>query len=297
MNEVARLGFVGLGVMGAPMCRNLAERAGLPVTAFDIRREPLEQLAASGVTAAESPVDVLTHADLVFLSLPSGTELEAVCLGEGGLLAIARPGQIVVDCTTAPVALTREIAGKFEAKGVGYADAPVARTRAAAEAGTLAVMVGADQALFDRINPHLACFASDISHVGAVGAGQLAKLMNNMVLIETIVALSEALLVARAAGVDGEKLFDTLSTGSADSFALRNHGMKALLPGEFPTPAFSCRYALKDLSYAIDLARGNGIDVPGAETARKVLERAVDQGHGDAYYPALIHALEPSAQS
>lgn len=295
MSGIAKLGFIGLGVMGEPMCRNLAERSDLPVVAFDLRPEPLERLASVGVTAAESPIEVMEQTGLVFLSLPGGTELEAVCLADGGLLSVAKSGQVVVDCTTAPVTLTRNIADEFAEKDVGYADAPVARTRAAAEAGTLAAMVGADQDLFEKIEPYISCFASDISHVGGIGAGQLAKLMNNMVLIETIVGLSEALTIARRAGVDGGRLFETLSTGSSDSFALRNHGMKALLPGDFPSPAFSCRYALKDLTYAIDLAGENGIEVPGAETARGVLERAIDLGYGDSYYPALIHALEPSA--
>jgi len=291
MTDIKALGFIGLGVMGEPMCRNLAEKAGVPVVASDLRAEPLERLAEAGVVDAGSPVAVMRRADIIFLSLPGGDELQSICLGDDGLLGVARAGQIVVDCTTAPVALTREIAERFSKKNVGYADAPVARTRAAAEAGTLAAMVGAEPALFDQIQPYIGCFASDISHVGGVGAGQVAKLMNNMVLIETVVGLAEALTIARRAGVDGARLFETLSTGSADSFALRNQGMKALLPGEFPSPAFSCRYALKDLSYAIDLARQNGVEVPGAETAQTLLESAIAQGHGDDYYPALIKVL------
>ncbi len=295
MTDIATLGFIGLGVMGEPMCRNLGQKAGVPVVASDLRAEPLERLAEAGVSDAGSAASVMERADLVFLSLPGGDELDQVCLGEGGLLGVARAGQIVVDCSTAPVALTRQIADRFADKNVGYADAPVARTRAAAEAGTLAAMVGAEPALFDQIRPYIGFFASDISHVGGVGAGQVAKLMNNMVLIETVVGLAEALTIARHAGVDGARLFETLSTGSADSFALRNHGMKAMLPGEFPSPAFSCRYALKDLSYAIELARQNGVAVAGAETARSILESAIAQGHGDAYYPALVKVMETSA--
>ena len=226
MSKIETVGFIGLGVMGEPMCRNLAQKAGMPVVASDLRAEPLERLADVGVRDAGSASAVMKRADLVFLSLPGGEQLETICLGEGGLVNVARAGQIVVDCTTAPVALTREIADRFAKKDVGYADAPVARTRAAAEAGTLAAMVGAEPEVFEAVRPYIGHFASDVSHVGGVGGGQVAKLMNNMVLIETVVGLAEALTVARRAGVDGARLFETLSTGSADSFALRNQGIR-----------------------------------------------------------------------
>ncbi|MEE1545316.1 MAG: NAD(P)-dependent oxidoreductase, partial [Alphaproteobacteria bacterium] len=214
------LGFIGLGVMGGPMCRNLVTKSGLPVIAYDIRQEPLDRLAEAGARAVAGIVEVAAEADVIFLSLPGHAELEAV---GSELLSAARRGSVVVDTSTVPVALTRDMAARFAKQGVDYADAPVARTRAAAEAGTLAVMVGAKDAVLARIRPHLACFASDISHCGGIGAGQVGKLMNNMVLFQSVVALSEALTIARRAGVDGERLFETLSTGSADSFALRNH--------------------------------------------------------------------------
>lgn len=202
------------------------------------------------------------------LCLPGGPQLEAVCRGPSGLLAAARPGQIVVDHGTSPVALTRELAAEFAQKGVAYADAPIARTRAAAEAGTLSITVGADATTFASIRPILACCAEEITHCGPVGAGQVVKQMNNMVLFQTVVALCEALAIGRAAGVDGAVLFEALSKGSADSFALRNHGMKAILPDSFPERAFSTEYALKDLSYALDLAAQSGIVPNGAEVAR-----------------------------
>jgi hypothetical protein len=283
------LGFIGLGVMGEPMCRNLATGSGATMIAADLRPEPLERLAKVGVEAVADLSDIADRAETIFLSLPGGDELDLVCRK---LLDSVRDGQTVIDCSTAPVALTRELAAAFAEKGVAYADAPVARTRAAAEAGTLAIMIGADDAVFARIKPYLDHCASDITHVGEVGAGQVAKLMNNMILIESIVALSEALCIARRAGIDGERLFETLMTGSSDSFALRNHGMKALLPGVFPEQAFSARYALKDLTYAVTLARENGIATPGADAARKILEAVIAAGRGDAYYPVLLEAIE-----
>jgi hypothetical protein len=283
------LGFIGLGVMGEPMCRNLAAKSDLPVFAYDIREEPLARLAEAGARTAAGIAEVAAGADVIFLSLPGQAELEAV---GAELLAEVREGAVVVDTSTVPVSLTRDLAARFAAKGVDYADTPVARTRAAAEAGTLAVMVGADDAVLARIRPHLACFASDISHCGGIGAGQVAKLMNNMVLFQTMVALSEALTIARRAGVDGERLFETLATGSADSFALRNHGMKALLPGHFPERAFSASYALEDLRYALALAADGGVAVPGAETAARMLEAAIAAGHGDEYHPTILHVVE-----
>jgi hypothetical protein len=207
-------------------------------------------------------------------------------------LAHGAKGQTVVDTSTSPVALTRVLSERFTEAGMVYADAPVARTRAAAVAGTLSVMVGGDENTFERLAPYLACIAEEVTHCGPVGAGQTVKLMNNMVVFQTVVALAEALTVGRGAGVDGRVLLETLTKGSADSFVLRNHGMKALLPGEFPAQAFSTRYALKDLSYALELAAQAGIEPQGALTAQRLLQASERLGHGDEYFPSLLHAIE-----
>lgn len=285
----ACIGFIGVGVMGEPMCRNLATKSGLPVVANDPNPEPLDRLAAAGVEAVSSVAEIGGRADLIFLSLPSGVEVSAVA---EVLLAQPRAGQTVVDTSTSPVKLTRDLATRFNDAGIAYADAPIARTRAAAEAGTLSVMVGADEALFAKIEPFIRCFAEEVTRCGDVGAGQVVKIMNNMVLFQTVVALSEALAVGRRAGVDGERLFETLTKGSADSFALRNHGMKAMLPGEFPLRAFSNRYALKDLACALELAEDVGLELQGAELARALLTETVEQGHGDEYFPAVITTID-----
>jgi 3-hydroxyisobutyrate dehydrogenase-like beta-hydroxyacid dehydrogenase len=285
------IGFIGLGVMGEPMCRNIATRSGRPVVAYDMSSAPLARLEAHGVAAAGSAAAVMRAANIVLLCLPGGPQLEAVCRGPSGLLAAARPRQVVVDHGTSPVSLTRELAAEFAAVGVAYADAPIARTRAAAEAGTLSITVGASAETLEAIRPILACCAEEITHCGPVGAGQVVKQMNNMVLFQTVVALSEALAIARAAGVDAGVLFDALSKGSADSFALRNHAMKAILPDSFPERAFSTEYALKDLSYALDLAADSGLALPGAETARDYLTRAIEAGHGKLYWPAIARVV------
>lgn len=294
MRDVSSLGFIGLGVMGEPICRNLATKSGLPMVAFDPDPTPLERLAAAGVKHKDCPAEVAQAADLIFLSLPDGDAVRCVCLDdEDGLMEALEPGQIVVDTGTTPVELSREVALRYAKISVAYADAPVARTRAAAEAGTLSVMVGADAGLFERLEPYLGCFASEITLCGETGAGQVVKQMNNMVLFQTVVALAEALAVGRRAGVDGKVLFDTLSKGSADSFALRNHGMKAMLPGEFPERAFPARYALKDLSYALGLADDIGLELRGADVARQLLEEAIANGDGDRYFPALARVIDP----
>ena len=282
------IGFIGLGVMGEPMCRNLAVKGGIPVTAFDLDPAPVRRLAADGVRAAQSVDALAREAEVVFLSLPGGTEVAAVC---DALLPSLRAGSCVVDLSTAPVRLARDLAGRCAARGVAFADAPVARTRAAAAQGTLSIMVGAPLATFERIRGLLACMGSDVSHCGGPGAGQLAKLMNNMVLAQNVVALAEALAVAKAAGVDPATLFDVLAKGSADSFALRNHGMKALLPGAFPERAFSAEYMLKDVGYALELAAECGLHLSGAENARELLRETIAAGFGAEYFPALAKVV------
>jgi 3-hydroxyisobutyrate dehydrogenase len=286
------LGFIGLGVMGEPMCRNLAKKSGATVVAYDLLPEPLERLATDGVQAARSAPAVADGASVVFLSLPSGAHVEAAFGGANGLLARARPGQTFVDLGTSPVALARSLAGRLGEKGAAFADAPVARTREAAVAGTLSIMVGAEETTFRRLAPLLATMASEVTHCGGVGAGQLVKIMNNMVLTQTVIALAEALAAARRTGVDTRILFETLAKGSADSFALRNHGMKAMLPGVFPERAFSTEYMLKDIRYALELGSAAGLEMRGTDNARALLEAAIVAGHGQEYWPAVCKVVD-----
>ena len=293
MANFETVGFIGLGVMGEPMCRNLVQKSGLAVIGLDLNPEPMERLAARGVAPGQSVAQVCESADAVLVSLPSGAEVEKICTMEGGLLASVRAGQTVVDLGTTPVPLTRDLAGQFADKGVAFADAPVSRTRAAAEAGTLSILVGGDDATFAAIRPLLDCFAEEVTHCGPIGAGQVVKQLNNMILTETVVALAEALSVGRKAGLDPKLLFETLSKCSADSFALRNHGMKALLPGEFPERAFPTTYMLKDVAYALSLGEAEGVRMPGAELAKKLLEESAEAGYAENYFPALINVLAP----
>jgi hypothetical protein len=293
MSRYKAIGFVGLGVMGEPICRNLVRKSGAPVIAFDLSPEPLARLRAEGATVAGAVAEVVGNGEIVFLCLPSAKHVRAVFEGDG-ILKNIKAGQVVADLGTSSVKQTRDFARQLQAKGAVWADAPIARTRQAAQDGTLSVMVGASPELFAAIEPLIRCFATDVTNCGDVGAGQVTKILNNMVLFQTVNALAEAVAVARRNGVDPALLLDTLSKGSADSFALRNHGIKAIVPGNFPERAFSTEYALKDLSYALELAADAGIKIRGAELVGKVLQEAIDAGSGGAYFPVIAKHIGSS---
>jgi 3-hydroxyisobutyrate dehydrogenase-like beta-hydroxyacid dehydrogenase len=286
-HHATRIGFIGLGVMGEPMCSNLARKAGRPVMAFDLDPAPVARLQALGVLPAHDPAELLAQCDIVFLSLPSGEIVDQLARQSDGLLAHLRAGHILIDTGTTSVQTTRALAAECAQRSAHWVDAPVARTRAAAIAGTLSVMVGASPALYEQVHPLIATFAEEITRCGDSGAGQVVKILNNMVLFETVLALGEARVMAERAGVDPALLFDTLTKGSADSFALRNHGMKAILPADFPERAFSVRYALKDLRYALEMAEQTSVDARGARTVQGWFDAAIAQGLGDCYHPVI----------
>jgi hypothetical protein len=283
------LGFIGTGVMGEPMCRNLAKKSGAPVLAYDIRPEPLERLAVDGVRAARSVAEVVASAQIVFLCLPGEPQVRAVAQE---ILPHLRAGQIVVDMSTAPPRLARELARLLADKGASFADAPVARTREAAQSGTLSIMVGGDSAVVERIRPFLACMGSEVTYCGPPGAGQVVKLINNMIVCQNVLVLAGALALGERSGIDGKLLLETLSKGSADSFVLRNHGMKSLLPETYPERAFSVAYMLKDLGYALDLAQETGLKLDTAELAKALYQKAVSAGHGDLYFPVVRRVID-----
>jgi 3-hydroxyisobutyrate dehydrogenase len=291
MPDYKTIGFIGLGVMGEPICRNLVKKSGARVVAFDLSPEPLERLRAEGAEIAAAVAEIVQQSDFLFLCLPSAKHVRSVFEGDG-ILKNARSGQVVVDLGTSSVKQTRDFARQLREKGASWLDAPIARTRQAAQDGTLSVMVGAAPALYAAIEPLIRCFATDVTHCGDVGAGQVTKILNNMVLFATVNALAEAVAVARRNGVDPKLLLDTLSKGSADSFALRNHGMKAIVPGVFPERAFSTEYALKDVTYALELAGDAGIQIRGAELTARILQEAIDAGSGEAYFPVIARHID-----
>lgn len=290
MSGSETIGFIGLGVMGGPMCRNVALKHPGRVVAFDLSSAALDALADTRAERAGSVEELAAVADVIFLSLPGGPQVEAVA--GGPVAAHARPGSVVVDLSTTPVALARKVAADLAAKGIAFADAPVARTREAAQRGELSIMVGAPQPVFDRIRPLLAYMATDITHGGDVGAGQVLKLVNNMLVFENVVTLAEMMVLGEKAGVAPATLLDAVSKGSGDSFVLRNHGRKAMLPRDFPEKSFPPEYVLKDIDYVFQLAAETGVPLKAAETVRSYYERAVAQGLGGRYFPAVIRLVE-----
>ncbi len=292
LRTIQTLGFIGLGVMGEPMCRNLAAANNWRVVAYDRMPAPLLRLRDQGAEVAPSARAVLHSADLVITCLPGGREVRDLLLGSGKLIDQLRAGQVVVDMSTSPPSLMRELLAAASERGAHFADAPIARTRQAAADGTLAIMVGAEAAVFEAIRPVLSVMGSDIMHCGAPGAGQVIKIMNNMVLFQTVQALAEAVTLAEGAGVDGKTLFETMTTGSGDSFALRNHGMNSLLPESYPEKAFAVHYAAKDLAYALDMAAEQGVDAPGAANMARQFDAAIAKGYGSSYFPVVQRLLK-----
>jgi 3-hydroxyisobutyrate dehydrogenase len=291
MTAYKSIGFIGLGVMGEPICRNLARKSGARLVAFDVSPEPLMRLKAEGAELAASVADVVGKCEILFLCLPSAAHVRAVFEGDGILNSI-RKGQLVIDLGTSSVRQTRDFAERLQARGAFWVDAPIARTRQAAQDGTLSVMVGATAELFASVEPLIRCFATEVTNCGGTGTGQVTKILNNMVLFQTVNALSEAVALARRNDVDPALLLDTLSKGSADSFALRNHGTKAIVPGNFPERAFSTEYALKDNSYALEPAADAGLRSRGAELTGRILQEAIDAGSGGAYFPVIARHLD-----
>jgi len=285
------IGFIGLGVMGEPICRNLLRKGEQKVLAFDLAAEPLARIVADGAAAAKSVGDVAGGSETIFLCLPSAKHVMSVF---SSILPVIRGGQTVIDLGTSDVAQTRSFAKQLADKGALWIDAPIARTRQAAQDGTLSVMIGATPEQFAEVEPLIRHFATDVTLCGGTGAGQVTKILNNMVLFETVNALAEAVALAKHSGVDPKLLLETLSKGSADSFALRNHGMKAIVAKEFPLRAFSTEYAMKDLSYALELGLQAGLNLRGAALMREIFEETIDKGMGDAYFPVIAKLVDPS---
>ena len=291
-NSVPVIGFVGLGVMGGAMCRNIALKHGADVIGFDMNPAAFAALEGTKARRAETVTQIAAEADIVFLSLPAGPQVEQVCLGVGGLTSVARKPQVIVDLSTTTVASARSTAGRLAALGVAFADAPVARTREAAQRGELSIMVGADEALFARIEPLLRYMGSDVTRCGELGCGQVVKLINNALNFENTVALAEMMVLGQRAGVQPATLLDAVSKGSGDSFVLRNHGRKAMLPREFPEKSFPPEYVLKDIACVLELAEQTGVVAHVTELAQRYYAATASQGWSGRYYPAVIEVID-----
>jgi 3-hydroxyisobutyrate dehydrogenase-like beta-hydroxyacid dehydrogenase len=291
-NTVPVIGFVGLGVMGGAMCRNVALKHGGDVIAFDMNSAAFAALEGTKARRAPTLEDVADQADLVFLSLPGAQQVEQVCLGSQGLAGVARPPSVIVDLSTTTVAVARDVGERLSSKGIAFADAPVARTREAAQRGELSIMVGADEALYARIEPMLRYMGSDVTHCGGLGCGQVVKLINNALVFENTVAIAEMMVVGERAGVSPSVLLDAVSKGSGDSFALRNHARKAMLPRLFPEKSFPPEYVLKDIGYVLELAAQVGVSAHITQLAQRYYAAAAANGWSGRYYPAVIEVVD-----
>jgi 3-hydroxyisobutyrate dehydrogenase-like beta-hydroxyacid dehydrogenase len=291
----AVLGFVGVGVMGEGMCRNLVQKSGVAVHIADINPENVSRLAAVGAVAS-GIARLRQVANTVFLSLPSIDQVEDVCFGAEPLIVEGGSVRTLVDMSTSDVARTRALAERLAAYGVRFLDAPVARSREAANNGTLLITVGGPEELFEEVLPWLQCMGSDVVRCGGVGAGQVVKIMNNMVLFSTVNALAEAMAIAEAARVDKTMLANVLKLGSAESFALRLTGEKFLACDEFPEKMFPAAYALKDMRLALSLAHAADIRPAVAEATTALLDRATSCGYAQSYYPVVYRLIRPNKQ-
>ena len=291
-NKAPVIGFVGLGVMGGPMCRNVALKHSGDVLAFDSNDAAFEAVNETKARRVASLAEMAAQADIVLLSLPGDPTVETMSLGANGLTSGARKPQVIVDLSTTTVASARMVGEKLAAMGVAFADAPVARTREAAQRGELSIMVGASADLYARIEPVLRYMASDVTLCGEVGCGQVVKLINNALVFENTVALAEMMVLGERAGVDPSTLLDAVSKGSGDSFVLRNHGRKAMLPRVFPDKSFSPEYVLKDIGYVLELAHSTGVNAQVTELAQRYYTATAQNGFSGRYYPAVIEVID-----
>jgi 3-hydroxyisobutyrate dehydrogenase len=282
--------------MGGPMCTNLVERCGRPVVCLDRSAETCALPAERGALVAEDIDAVAGSCEIVFLCLASAQATREVATALLRRWSPASMGRVIVDTGTTSLGLTRELAVMASAAGHRYIDAPVARMPAAAVAGTLSFMVGADDESFARVEPLLRCMGTDITRCGAPGSGQIVKILHNTLLFETVHAVAEALAVAHRHGVDGAVLLDAIALGSANCDAARVQGRSSLLPRRYPGDRFTTRYAMKDIGLALELAEQARMDLTLAPATLDLLRRTRDAGWGDQYYTALYELLIKDAE-
>jgi 2-hydroxy-3-oxopropionate reductase len=279
------IGFIGLGIMGRPMAHNLVG-AGFDVVVHSRSPGPVEELVAAGATRATSPAEVAIRSDIVVTMLPDTPDLEQVLGGPSGVLSALRPGRLVIDMSSVDPIATRRLAGEVRAKGAGYVDAPVSGGQKGAQDATLSIMVGGSERDVERAMPVLRALGKTIVHVGDVGAGQVTKAANQLVVGVTIEAVAEAVALAEAAGVDAAKVREALLGGFAASRILEVHGQR-MLDDAFQ-PGFRARLHLKDAAIVHAMADELGVDVPALEIVRDRLAQLVESGRGDLDHSALV---------
>jgi len=280
MSETA--GFIGLGIMGAPMARNLSKK--FAVVGFDVQAERLA--AATGITRAGSAAEVAAACPVVLLSLPSAAVVEAVVLGEGGLAGAMREGSLLVDLSTSLPSVSRRIAARLAGKGVEFADAPVSGGEKGARDAGLAIMVGASEPVFARCRPYLAAIGRTVVRVGDVGAGNIAKLVNNMIVAAEFAVIAEGFALASRNGVDARLLHEAMREGWAGSKVL-DVSAEAIAAREY-VPGGTIDMMLKDLSYARTLAAECQSPIPMTAAAHEIFIAGQAAGNGKRAQPAIF---------
>lgn len=286
------IGFIGLGIMGKPMARNLLT-AGFDVTVFNQSRGPVDELAALGAKSAATPAEAARAADAVITMLPDSPDVETVVFGEGGVAAALAPGSLFIDMSTIAPSTSRTIASVLCEKGIEALDAPVSGGEKGAIEATLSIMAGGTEAAFLRAQPIFQALGKNIVHIGGPGAGQVAKACNQIVVAVTIEAVAEAMALAEAMDVEPARVRAALLGGFAQSRILDLHGQR-MLDRNF-TPGFKAKLHLKDLNIAEHAAQQAGIDAPATALLRSRMASLVDAGGADSDHSALLTLAERTA--
>ena len=285
-----KVGFIGLGTMGAPMARNV-QKEGHSLTVHDVNRASVDALVASGAVAAASPKDVAAASEIVITMLPDAPDVERVALGHDGIVHGIRPGAIYVDMSTIDPGTTRKVAAAIQGKGAAMIDSPVGKTADAAVAGTSTLMIGGDAEVIARARPVLECMATDLFHCGGLGAGQTMKLLNNLL----AQAIGEASVEALVAGVKAGLTLDVMMSVLRTTMAWNQHlavGMpKRSLAGDF-TPGFMMKLAHKDCRLAVSMVDALGVKAPVGHAVLASLQEGLDKGLSNDDVGALLKLRE-----
>ncbi len=283
-----RIGFLGLGTMGAAMAANLA-RAGFAVTAWNRTSGRAPELDDLGIERGSSPAEVARSADIVVICVSDTPDVEAVLFGDGGLAEGARPGTLVIDCSTIAPSDTRDFAGRLERQDVALVDAPVSGGSEGAQKGTLTIFCGGEAAAVERARPVLAAIGKTITHVGPSGAGQAVKAVNQVILAGTYLGVAEGIVLAIKAGLDVEQVVEALGGGAAQSWVLANRSAR-MRANDYPL-GFKVALHRKDLAIALGMAREMGADLPVTELAADLETELIAGGHAAEDMSALARII------
>ncbi|MDP7242426.1 MAG: NAD(P)-dependent oxidoreductase [Rhodospirillales bacterium] len=284
------IGFIGLGLMGRPMSLNLM-KAGARLIVHNRSRPVVEEMAAKGMVAADTPGAVAAKAKTVIVMVSDTPATEAVIGGADGILGAVGPDSLIIDMGTTAVSATRRLAAAVVGAGGQYVDAPVSGGTVGAEDGTLTIMAGGPEEAVGRATPVFEVLGASLTHVGAIGTGQVAKAANQVIVGLVIGAVAEALTLARRAGADPAKVRQALKGGFADSRILELHGQR-MVSGDF-RPGGKATTQRKDLAQALDLAAELGFEMPATLLNRELYDRLIADGFGDLDHSALIKVLDP----